>query len=92
MMSFNDEKVKHDVEGDRHGPDRGPHRDVAWTLQQVVVSVVTGDPLLHERIDDQQAEDDTHDQCDRNGGRNGVVPEVELPGRPQPDKPSVHIM
>jgi hypothetical protein len=51
-------------------------------LQQIVVRVVTGEPLLQERIDDQQDENQAHDQRHPDGGGNGVVPEVELPRRP----------
>ena len=34
---------QHHVEGDRHRPDTGTHRNVTRALQQVVVSVVAGE-------------------------------------------------
>ena len=42
------------VERDRHRADAGADRGVARALQQVVVRVVAGQPLLDERVGDQQ--------------------------------------
>ncbi|COW33843.1 Uncharacterised protein [Mycobacterium tuberculosis] len=41
---------EHHIEGDRHGADRGAHRNVPWPLQQVVMRVVAGKPLLQEWV------------------------------------------
>ena len=78
---------EHQVERDGHRTDSGTDRHVARALQDVVVSVVSGETLLDPRVRDQQCEDEAHDQGDGEHCRDRVpVEQVDLPRRPQSSK------
>ena len=68
-------------EGQAHHADTGAHRDVARTLQQVVVGGVAGDLLLDERVRNQQHDHQATQQSNPERTRDGVVAKVELPRR-----------
>ena len=77
---------QHQVESDRHRSDAGTNRDVTRALQQVVVGVVPGETAFQERVRKQQEEDHAHQDRHPDRGRNGVVADVDVPRREQPDQ------
>ena len=68
-------------EHDRSRADSGAGRNIARTLQQVVVCIVAGELLLQERVRHQQDDHEATQQGYPERGRNGVVADVELPCR-----------
>ena len=75
------------VERDGHRADTGADRNVTRALQQVVMRVVPGELPFDERVGDQQQEDHAHQHRHPDRGRDGVVADVDLPRREEPDQP-----
>src|SRR5699024_2158173 len=66
-------------EGDSHSTDSGTNWNIAWTLQQVVVSVIAGHLLLNEWVCNQQHDHQSTQKCNPECRWDGVVTQVELP-------------
>src|SRR6185437_13106301 len=72
---------QHQVEDDRHRAQRGAHRIVPRPLQEVVQATVLGEPLLQERIGEQQEKHQhRYHQARPEWRRYRVLPQMQIPG------------